>query len=69
MIISGGGITSRERIQPLFLMSIKIKIKEEAKKGRIGTKFYKIIITIHGRNKPVDRMYSNVSLDSISCPL
>ena len=69
MIISGGGITSLERIHPLFLMSMKIKIKEEAKKGRIGTKFYKIIRTIHGRNKSVDRMYSNVDLDSISCPL
>lgn len=68
MIVSGGGITSRERIHPLF-MSIKIKIKEEAKKGRIGTKFYKTIMTIHGRNKPVDGIYSNLNLDSISCPL
>lgn len=50
-------------------MSMKIKIKEEAKKGRIGTKFYKKIMTIHGWNKPVDRMYSNVNLDTISYPV
>lgn len=69
MIVSGGGIASRERIHPLLFMRMKIKIKEEAKKGRIGTKFYKTIMTIHGRNKPVYGIYSNLNLDSFSCPL